>query len=138
MRKTLYVISQELFVTFLRPSYLILAFGVPVFAVIIIGGIEIFQSRRATSNATTPSSSQSAWQIETEGYVDQSGLIQIIPEDIPSDYLRPYSNEAQAQQALAAADIAAYYIIPPDYIDLIIYRNSNLLYSLDVFRILKL
>jgi ABC-2 type transport system permease protein len=116
MKKTLLVFRQELINTFSRPSYLFVAIGLPLLAVLILGGVKLIQSRSGEED-TTPANPSEEWQMEVEGYIDQSGLIQAIPEDLPEGHLISYQNEAQAGQALAAGEISAYYIIPADYVD---------------------
>jgi len=115
MKKTLLVIRQELINTFKRPSYLIVAFGVPLLAVLILGGVKLIQSRSEEDSGTLISTPEE-WQMEIEGYIDQSGLIREIPSDLPEGHLLAYDNEDQAQKALASGEISAYYIIPPDYV----------------------
>jgi ABC-2 type transport system permease protein len=116
MKKTLLIIRQELINTFSRPSYLVVAIGIPVLAVLVLGAIKVIQSRSGEPD-TSPTSPPEEWQMEIEGYVDQSGLIQIIPEDLPEGHLIAYENEDQAKGALASGEISAYYIIPADYLD---------------------
>ena len=116
MNKTLLVIRQELINTFKRPSYLILAFVIPLLAVLILGGVKLIKSRSQEGGATAISTSEE-WQMETEGYVDQSGLIRTIPTNLPQGHLLPYETEAQARQALTSEEITAYYLIPSDYLE---------------------
>jgi ABC-2 type transport system permease protein len=114
MKKTFLVMRQELITTFTSPSYLIIAFGIPLFAVVILGILKTFQGRSAQT--TDPNTdAQSALQLETEGFVDQSGLITIIPEDM-LETLLPFESEAQAQEALSNGEISAYFVIPTDYV----------------------
>jgi hypothetical protein len=59
-------------------------------------------------------------QTETEipqGYVDQSGLIQALPPDLPNDAFRAYGDEDAARAALKSGEISAYYLIPEDYLE---------------------
>ena len=116
MKKTLLIIRQELINTFSRPSYLVVAIGIPLLAVLILGGVKLIQSRSGEEDTTSINPSEE-WQMEIEGYIDQSGLIQVIPSDLPEGHLISYENEDQAQQDLAAGEISAYYIIPPDYLE---------------------
>jgi len=116
MKKTLLVIRQELINTFSRPSYLVVAIGIPLLAVLILGGVKFLQSGSGEKDTTSINPSEE-WQMEIEGYIDQSGLIQVIPSDLPEGHLKSYQNEDQAQQALASGEISAYYIIPADYLD---------------------
>ena len=114
MRKTFLVMRQELINTFRRPSFLVFAFGVPVLAILILGGVKLIQGR-STDNSGEDISAPSEYQLETEGFVDNSGIIQTISDDL-QDHLLPYETESQAQQALDASEISAYYIIPADYV----------------------
>jgi len=114
MRKTFLVMRQELITTFTRPSFLLFAFGIPVLAVLILGGVKIVQGRSA-ENSGVELGAPSEYQLETEGFVDHSGVIQTISEDLQG-ILLPYETEAQARQALQAGEISAYYVIPADYV----------------------
>jgi ABC-2 type transport system permease protein len=116
MRKTSHIIKQELFTTFRRPSYLFFAFGIPVLAVLILTVINFIQGR-PDDGTTALADTESEWQMEKEGFVDQSGLIQVIPDDLPVGHLSPYLNETQAQHALEVGEITAYYLIPQDYVE---------------------
>ncbi|UCF62507.1 MAG: ABC transporter permease [Anaerolineaceae bacterium] len=116
MSKTVHVLRHELVTTLSRRSFLLVSFGIPLAAVLIFAVISILRSDTSSSVDVSMSMEEST-ELEVEGYVDQAGLIDIIPEQIPSDYLLPYSNEEQAQKALEAGEIGAYYIIPEDYIE---------------------
>ena len=115
MKKTIIIIRQELINTFKRPSYLIVAIGIPFLAVLILGGIKLVQARLGEDGGT-PVSPQEEWQMEIEGYVDQAGLIRTIPSDLPEGHLLAYESEIQAKEALSSGEISAYYLIPPDYV----------------------
>lgn len=114
MRKTLLVMRQELAVTFRRPSYVAFGFVAPVLAVLILAGVRTWLGQPA--GAGVNSSGSATFQMRVEGYVDRSGLIRVIPRDFPAGHLLAYDTEAAAQQALAAGAIAAYYVIPADYV----------------------
>jgi ABC-2 type transport system permease protein len=113
MRKMSLVMHHELINTFTRPSYLLFAFGIPILAVLILGGVKLIQGR-STTNSETSLNAPSEYQLEIEGFVDHSGLIQTISEDLQS-YLLPFETEIQAQLALESGEISAYYVIPVDY-----------------------
>jgi len=114
MRKTFLVMRQELITTFTRPSFLLFAFGVPVLAVLVLGVVKFIQGRSTPYSGTNPGTAPEN-QLETEGFVDHSGLILTISDDL-QEYLLSYDNEAQAQLALEADEISAYYVIPADYV----------------------
>lgn len=115
MKKTYLVMRHEIITTFKRPAYLILAFGVPVLVVLILGGVKLFQNR-STENSGANNSAEPEYQLETEGFVDHSDLIQTITDDLQA-HLLPYETEDQAKQALLAGEISAYYVIPVDYVE---------------------
>lgn len=121
MRKTVLVLRHELVTTLARPSYLFVAFGIPLLAVLVFAAVTIFKGSSPISGVSPGAPDPS--ELEIEGYVDQAGLISIIPQDIPPGHLIAYPNEEQAQRALEASEIAAYFVIPEDYIE-----TGNLLY----------
>jgi ABC-2 type transport system permease protein len=51
------------------------------------------------------------------GYVDQAGLIETIPQQVPAGMFQKYSSIDTAAAALESGKISAYYIIPSDYRD---------------------
>lgn len=120
MQKTLLVIRQELASTFSRRSYLLFAFGIPALAIMIVAGLKFIQnrtgSRAATASGGSSSSSQSVFDLQAEGFVDQSGVIQSLPKNVPPNRIIAYPDEAKAKQALNSGEITAYYVIPPDYL----------------------
>jgi ABC-2 type transport system permease protein len=115
MNKTLLVLRHELIKTLRRPSFLLVAFGIPLLAILIFAGVRIVKGGSTGSGDAT--SNTGTFELEVEGYVDQSGLISVIPQDIPADHLVAYVDEEQARQALESGEIAAYYLIPEDYVE---------------------
>ncbi len=115
MNKTMLVLRHELVTTLRRRSYLLLAFGIPLLAILIFGGFSILKNDSAGDQDAPPETETS--ELEVEGYVDQSGLISVIPESVTPGHLVAYAGEEQAQQALASGEIAAYYVIPENYIE---------------------
>ena len=114
MNKTLLILRHELATTFRRRSFLLISFGLPILAAVVVVVISFVRGDEGPSagaqNTPLPP------EIQTEGYVDQSGLIDFIPDAIPSGRLRSYPSEELAQEALAAGQITAYYLIPADYV----------------------
>ncbi|HEY47900.1 MAG: hypothetical protein AMJ88_04825 [Anaerolineae bacterium SM23_ 63] len=116
MSKTVHVLRHELITTLSRRSFLLFSFGIPLAAILIFAILSILRSDTSSSVDVSTSMEESS-ELEIEGYVDLAGLIDDIPEQIPTDHLLPYLNEEQAQQALEAGEIGAYYVIPEDYIE---------------------
>jgi ABC-2 type transport system permease protein len=121
MRKTLEIIRYELVTAFGRKSYLFIAFGVPILAVLIFAGITLFRAYGQTDQSTPKE--EENYQFEKEGFIDFSGIISSMPDDIPDEILIPFSSEEVARKALEDGEISAYYIIPEDYVE-----SGNLIY----------
>ena len=113
MRKMLLVFGYELGSTFRRRSYLFATFAIPIIIGVIFLGLSSLQ--RSAPSAPTQSTSAPT-ELRAEGYVDYAGLIHALSPDVPPGTLVPYEDEVQAQQALRAGEITAYYVIPADYI----------------------
>ena len=115
MNKTLLVLRHELTTTFRRRSFLIMALGLPLIAIVVFAVLTFLRSDSEGSASSSPTPDRP--EIEVEGYVDQSGLIRTIPDALPPDHLLAYADEDQAKLALASGEIAAYYIIPTNYVE---------------------
>jgi ABC-2 type transport system permease protein len=115
MHKTWKILRYELISAVSRRSYLLIAFGVPLIAVLIFGSIEMF--RDSSSPVDEQDSSSLGPKLEVEGFVDQGDLIQVIPPDLSEGILIRFEDEESARQAYDAGEISAYYIIPPDHLE---------------------
>ena len=115
MNKTFLVLRHELTTTFRRRSFLIMALGLPLLAVVVFAVLTFLRSDAEGSAGPSPTPDQP--ELQVEGYVDQSGLIRTVPDTLPPDHLLAYADEDQAKLALAAGEIAAYYVIPADYVE---------------------
>ncbi len=126
MNKTVLVLRYELGTALRSKSFLIVAFALPLVAVVIFLVASLVRGNGADSPAG-PAGSFEMPELELEGYVDPAGLISEIPESVPPDVLVRYPDEASAQQALDAGEIAAYYLIPADYLQQgdLIYINPD-------------
>lgn len=126
MNKTILVLRNEIVTAVNRKSFLLTAFGLPLIAVLVFLGVSLL---RENTPGTPGESSDSARgnDLRVEGYVDQSGLISAIHPDVPEGILVSYPDEASARQALKAEEIAAYYVIPADYVERgdLIYINPD-------------
>jgi ABC-2 type transport system permease protein len=128
MNKMLLVLRQEVLVTVLRPSFLFGLFGLPLLGVLAFTVISHMNQNQSTAGIVAQIMTDTA-RVESEGYIDQSGLIKSLPEDIAStNVLIAYPDEAAALQALDQGKIAAYYVVPADYLQTgqIIYNRPDL------------
>jgi len=126
MKKMLLVLRQEVLVTLLRPSFLFGMFGLPLLGVLAFTIISRMNQNQSTAGIVTQIMTETT-RVEAEGYVDQSGLIKLFPEDMPEGVLIAYPNEEAALQALEQGKIAAYYLVPADYLQTgqIIYNRPD-------------
>ena len=86
MNKTVRVIRQELYATFQRKTYLAIAFGIPILIVLILAGVRLIQGRTQGNDETTVNAPVE-FHMEVEGFVDHSGLVRVIPSNIPENHL---------------------------------------------------
>jgi ABC-2 type transport system permease protein len=118
MKKTMLVMLSEIRTTLGRKTFVILALGIPLVLGII--ALIVMAVNRDASSALAESAGTGridATKQMAEGYVDEGGLIDVLPADVPSGWLTEYPDEAAAQAALEAEEIAAYYIIPAGYLE---------------------
>jgi ABC-2 type transport system permease protein len=115
MKKILLVLKHEFTTILSRPSFLFAMFGIPIIGIVvfIIGGQ---LNKGGSSPALWTELLSPAPTVTAEGYVDLSGIIKEIPASVQPGLLIAFPDEASAKQALSNKEIAAYYIIPPDYI----------------------
>ncbi len=128
VHKAILVMRHEISSAARTKSFVLVTFGLPVMAALIVLGISLLRGDTPPT-LSQPVTSQNQSRLEVEGYVDLAGLILEIGPDVPDDVLVPYPDEASARQALQKGLIAAYYIIPPDYLDSgdLIYVNPGYL-----------
>jgi len=116
MKKTLLVLKNEFISVVTRKSFLLTLVLLPLTSFIIllvVSGIQKGDSGTASllKNVFQPDSG-----IIMEGFIDHSGLMTVIPPDI-TDELSRYDSETAAEKALKEGTIAAYYVIPADFIE---------------------
>ncbi|NIS82955.1 MAG: ABC transporter permease [Anaerolineales bacterium] len=115
MRNILLVMRYELTTTLTRRSFLLMAFGVPLLAVLVFTVVSVIKSE--PDDSTAPSSPAGTGDLAVEGYVDHSGWITEIPDDLPAGILVAFADKESAQAAQTAGEISSYYIVPEDFIE---------------------
>ncbi len=113
MNKTLLILRNEIVNTVTRKSFLFTAIGLPLLAFLVFMGVGLLNQGGSGTGAEAETDSGAP---QVQGYVDQAGLIQALPEDLPSGVLVGHPDEASALRALEAGEIDAFYIIPEDYV----------------------
>lgn len=114
MKKTLFVLITEIVNTVMRPSFILITFGLPVIAFVLF---TVFSNASESDQQSITSLIAPAVEIETQGYVDQADLIKVLPSDVTEEMLEAYPDEASAKAALEQGQITAYYLIPADIVE---------------------
>jgi ABC-2 type transport system permease protein len=133
--KALLVLRYELIAIATKPLFLLVCIGLPLFVFVQLVVMEAaFHDKplihSGLGDVSGVASTLTGPESEVQGYVDRSGLIRIPPHQLPAPWttdirprpggggtLVPYMDEAAARQALADGEIAAFYVIPADYVD---------------------
>ena len=123
MKKTFLIFRNEFITTITRKSFLITLFLLPLLSFVVMLVVSGLQKSTGTSAGAmisdlfVPSANKTM-----EGFVDYSGLVTKIPDGYQYR-LTQFATEAEAQKALSAKDISAYYLIDKDYI-----KNGKIVY----------
>jgi hypothetical protein len=107
MKKMLIILRHELMTTISRRSFLIFGVLLPVAAML---GLALFGRMTAAAAEEEGKPSQEE-TLQTEGFVDHSGLVKRLPGDLPDGVLVRYATEAEARDALESGAISSYYVI---------------------------
>ncbi|MBN2501795.1 MAG: ABC transporter permease [Anaerolineales bacterium] len=117
MNKTLLIIKKEFITTVTRRSFLFAAFGMPLIGALLLAVVSMLNQNSSDALENIIGSPEPAGATTKSGYIDQAGLIQEIPGDVPADAFVAYTDSEVAKQALLDGEIGAYYIIPADYVE---------------------
>ncbi len=115
MKNTWLVLRQEVISTVTRRSFQLTAFGLPLISALLFAAFSLLNRSAPGAVSGILNPAQPSLTIP-EGFVDQSGLIETIPDYVSEDDLRAYQDEASAKSALLSGEISAYYLIPEDYL----------------------
>ena len=120
MRNVVLVIKHEIRRTVGKPSFWLTAFLFPLIIFTITFGSQLLASGMSNGNSGNDFlgtiSGQTPTTEQPRGYVDLAGVIKRLPEGLPAGLLRPYADEASAQDATARGEISQYYVVPPDFL----------------------
>jgi ABC-2 type transport system permease protein len=123
MKKTFLIFRNEFITTITRKSFLITLFLLPLLSFVVMLVVSGLQKSTGTSAGSmisdlfVPSANKTM-----EGFIDYSGLVTKIPDGYQYR-LKQFGTEAEAQKALSAKDISAYYLIDKDYM-----KNGKIVY----------
>jgi len=111
MNKVLVIAKKEFLERVRSKAFLIGTIATPVILLLVWA----LTGNLGTQQPNTQENQRTADDIQTVGYVDRSGLIQEIPQDLPEDAFRAYPDSISGKADLKAGNIAALYLIPADY-----------------------
>lgn len=114
MHKVALVFKHELRTLVLRKSFLLALVLVPLVPFIIMtaaSGLGVEQSSAIVEEFLVPEE-----KIFIDGYVDHSGLVKEIPDELQGTLLG-FENEFQAEQAAADGEIQSWLVIAADYLE---------------------
>lgn len=114
MKKMWLVLRNEIIFQVTRRSWVLLTLGLPLIVALIFFVPPLLRGD-SSGIPSAAASNTSPTQLVLEGYVDHSGLVRLVPEDL-KEWLLPYPDETSAGQALQSGTIAAYYVVPKDYV----------------------
>jgi len=115
MKKIRIILINEIITVINRPSFWLVTFGIPLLASLLFAVVGVINRNSGTSEAVSQIFS-GPQELRPEGYVDLSGIFQQIPASIPAGALLAFPDEQAARAALEQDDIAAFYIVPKDYL----------------------
>jgi len=117
MKKMLLVLKNEFVSVVTRKSFILTLVLIPLTSFIVV---LVLTSVQKNGNVDTGAALENLFNPQAkpalEGFVDMSGMMQAVPPGY-EDLLVPYNNEPDAANAVRAGKIAAYYLIPQDYIE---------------------
>jgi ABC-2 type transport system permease protein len=117
MRHIWIIIKHEIRTTLRKRSFWFMTFVFPALILALNVGVTLIAENAGADSDAVAEALAGGGVSTTLGYVDQGGLIQQLPPDIPAGLVQAYPDEAAAQAALQAGSIDNYYIIPPDFVD---------------------
>ena len=117
MHKVGKVIRHEIVTTLGKPAFWLTTFVLPAVIMFFSFGAQFIGSQALQEEPDVVQEEAEPGQVQAIGYVDHSGIIQALPEDIPEGRIVGYDTQDAARQALNGGEITEYYVIPEDYVE---------------------
>jgi len=115
MKKIMLVLTNEIKTIITRPSFWFATVGIPLIGAVIFAVVG-YINKNASTAQTVNQIITGPQETRPEGYVDLSGIIKQVPVTVPTGTFLAFPDEASARRALADGQIAAFYIVPADYL----------------------
>jgi ABC-2 type transport system permease protein len=115
MKNMLSVLKTEFINTITRRSFLLTLILVPLVPALILGVVSLIggDDNGGGGNIFQPEPPSQT----PDGYIDQAGIIEEIPEWVGEDRLVEFTSESEARKAASQGEIDGYYLIPADYLE---------------------
>ncbi len=97
-----------------RKTFVLFAFGLPILIGIVALGFALINRDNGEPDAADVLVESP--EPTDVGYVDPGRHIQSLPENDPTDWLKPYPDQDAALLALEDGEIRGFYFIPEDYV----------------------
>jgi ABC-2 type transport system permease protein len=123
VNKTMLVLRHELLTNVTRKSYLFVAFGIPLIVAAVVLGISLLGGDDGTPAPAPGVAVPDHPDLRVEGYFDQAGIIQVQSPAVPEGVLVEYASQEALEPALESGEIAAYYLVPDNYL-----RDGQVIY----------
>lgn len=112
MRHVWLTARHEIRTTLSRKAFWFTTFLLPALVIVLVFLPQLLTDTSGNDGLVPAAGSDS----RAIGYVDPGGVLDTRPARLPAGLVREYDSEAQAQAALAAADIDRYYLVSEDYL----------------------
>ncbi len=117
MNKLLLIIKQEFITVVRRKSFILTLVLIPLGAFLIMGIVDLIKQSEESGSGSNILSGllMPAQSSLKEGFVDESGLIQLFPPEAQAELIR-FDDRSDALNALKAGEITSYFILPKEYL----------------------
>jgi ABC-2 type transport system permease protein len=115
-RKAWIVARHEITSTVLRRSFWLTTFLFPLFVLVLSLGSQLFAPSGDGLGEVPFTDPGASGTVTPIGYVDEGGLLTLLPPDMPAGALVSYPSATDANEALTEGHIDTYYSIPADYV----------------------
>ena len=112
MKKTLIVLKHEMLTILRSKSFILTLILIPLVSfivILVVGALQENNQGQEIAEWIAPRD-----KVETHGLVDESGMIQAIPEEMSTRLLQ-FADRSAVEVALETGKIEAYFVIPNDY-----------------------
>jgi ABC-2 type transport system permease protein len=116
MRNIVRVIKHEIIVTISKPIFWVTTFLLPIIIMVFTVGAQIISIRTLTEDPDLTDVGVDQDQSLVVGYIDDAGIIKNIPDSIPDERIKRFTDETSAHLALNAGKVSQYFVIEDDYL----------------------